>query len=739
VQQQQRLFARALVLFALKRNNNHSKNKERYENMSLLCELSGEPITIGSSDNSSSMVVVVTPSGHVCRKSLLLQKLRDNGGIDPFDDHRHDEKRPLTEDDLIVVHQFQPSSSNDGRGGGTSTMIVPPPPPRTYMNHSMSVTIQQIQNEYDALLLELYDTKKALQQTQQELSLSLYQNDAAVRVVARVTAERDVALQTLQQAAAVNGFNDSNNNGHASVSTITANVTDTQEEPQVKKRKLTTNTDTDNDDDKTSSHDATTTSTHTDSTKLVLNQLPDYDSTVMVQTWEQLHETRRARQKAALALATQLKFSSSPKQPSIVLAPSTTNDTIVPSLTTTPSSSSSLKTYRTSSDPTRESDTLLQVNHNTCTLYVKTKKDTQEQASYVTTSFDTVLVNDDTTTNSSSVSRNGRRQCFDTIPSSKENDKSIVALVIQNDTTNTTSMVLYENQQLLGECLVPKNNNESTVVVVVNVQLHPDRQHIIMATQCGVIYIGRYDQNNNDTVSTNQEHTTTTEKTTTTVSMIAQFTCPPSIVEEYNNEANAGRVIDDSTRMIYNAGTLHPDGLIYVTAVTMTGNLLLWDFKSQQLAGTLINPLYDNQNKLDEQQQQTKLYTVTSMEFSNNGYHLAVAYKESGIIHIWDIRKQTILATMNQDHMKLEQVRSVKFDDSGKYLAYSGCIGDDLMVEITTVKKWDRTASFRVPNVHARQGLIWSKDLQFIAVSAVTTTTNNDKKESQPQVVFFDL
>ena len=39
------------------------------------CSLTGLPATNP----------VVTPSGHICSKSLLLTKLSENGGIDPFD------------------------------------------------------------------------------------------------------------------------------------------------------------------------------------------------------------------------------------------------------------------------------------------------------------------------------------------------------------------------------------------------------------------------------------------------------------------------------------------------------------------------------------------------------------------------------------------------------------------------------------------------------------------------------
>lgn len=48
-----------------------------------------------------------------------------------------------------------------------------------------------LQGEFDSVLLELYDTRKALEETRRELSTALYQNDAAVRVIARVCGERD--------------------------------------------------------------------------------------------------------------------------------------------------------------------------------------------------------------------------------------------------------------------------------------------------------------------------------------------------------------------------------------------------------------------------------------------------------------------------------------------------------------------------------------------------------------------
>ena len=66
--------------------------------------------------------------------------------------------------------------------------MVPPRPPSTT---SLPGILKILQGEFDAVLLELYDTRKALEETRRELSTALYQNDAAVRVIARVCGERD--------------------------------------------------------------------------------------------------------------------------------------------------------------------------------------------------------------------------------------------------------------------------------------------------------------------------------------------------------------------------------------------------------------------------------------------------------------------------------------------------------------------------------------------------------------------
>lgn len=198
------------------------------------CEISGEPL------DSTKHDVVVTPSGHVCQKKLLLQKMSENGGLDPFL-----EDVPLEESALIAL-------------SGNKTSIIPP---RT--SNSVVSTMNDLHSQYDSLILELFDTRKLLQSTQQELSQSLYQNDAAVRVISRLLQERDQAREQLLQWKA----------GGGTVETATATDTPASDEPAPKK------------------------------TKLSQTLLPESDHQKMLETWNTLQPNRKAKQKELASLA----------------------------------------------------------------------------------------------------------------------------------------------------------------------------------------------------------------------------------------------------------------------------------------------------------------------------------------------------------------------------------------------------------------------------------------------------
>mmetsp|Transcript_37817 Transcript_37817/g.42624 ORF Transcript_37817/g.42624 Transcript_37817/m.42624 type:complete len:575 (-) Transcript_37817:70-1794(-) len=246
--------------------------------MSLVCEISGEPLLGNNNDHNSTVnEIVVTPSGHICIKRLLLAKLLENGGFDPFE-NTSGRELPLSEDQFVTL---QTPGIGGGIGGG-SAATVPPRPQATSLPNLLGL----LQKEYDAWALELFDTRKTLEDTRRELSQALYQNDAAIRVVARVSQERDAAKQQLEQwnasaakTGTTTGTTNINGGGTEEESPAPPPPPTDEErenkEPTAKRRRLETNA------------------------EVLKNDISDDNIQPMVDIWTRLNKERKPMLKAA--------------------------------------------------------------------------------------------------------------------------------------------------------------------------------------------------------------------------------------------------------------------------------------------------------------------------------------------------------------------------------------------------------------------------------------------------------
>ncbi|KAJ5178190.1 Zinc finger RING/FYVE/PHD-type [Penicillium coprophilum] len=133
----------------------------------MLCAISGE---------APQVPVVSTKSGSVFEKRLIEAYIAEHGK-DPVNGEE------LTTDDLVDLK--------------SQRIVRPRPPTLTSIPSLLGV----FQEEWDALALETFTLQQNLAQTRRELSAALYQHDAAVRVIARLTKERDEARDALSNVS----------------------------------------------------------------------------------------------------------------------------------------------------------------------------------------------------------------------------------------------------------------------------------------------------------------------------------------------------------------------------------------------------------------------------------------------------------------------------------------------------------------------------------------------------------
>mmetsp|Transcript_7522 Transcript_7522/g.10177 ORF Transcript_7522/g.10177 Transcript_7522/m.10177 type:complete len:507 (+) Transcript_7522:260-1780(+) len=153
-------------------------------------------------------------------------------------------------------------------------------------------------------------------------------------------------------------------------------------------------------------------------------------------------------------------------------------------------------------------------------------------------------------------------------------------------------------------------------------------------------------------------------------------------------------VADASVQGGYTCASFHPDGLILGTGTTE--NLVrIWDVKSQE-----------NVAKFEGHKS-----PVTSMSFSENGYHLATAAEDG--VKLWDLRKPKNFKNLSPYGPGVKTT-TVKFDHSGLYLGVGG--GD---ARIYSVKQdWEVVKTFSdIPKTVT--AVVFGKDAETVYVCSM--------------------
>ncbi|KAF2873640.1 WD40-repeat-containing domain protein [Massariosphaeria phaeospora] len=174
----------------------------------MLCAISGE---------APQAPVASRKSGNVFERRLIEVHIAE---------HHTD---PVTGEDLAVEDLIELKSPR---------IVTPRPPSLT----SIPSLLKVFQTEWDATLLESFTLKQQLAQTRQELSTALYQNDAATRVVSRLTRERDEAREALSKVTVTGSGAASNGDamqvdGQALPDELVAKIDETQQQLFATRRK----------------------------------------------------------------------------------------------------------------------------------------------------------------------------------------------------------------------------------------------------------------------------------------------------------------------------------------------------------------------------------------------------------------------------------------------------------------------------------------------------------------------
>ncbi|KAI8899762.1 WD40-repeat-containing domain protein [Globomyces pollinis-pini] len=156
-------------------------------------------------------------------------------------------------------------------------------------------------------------------------------------------------------------------------------------------------------------------------------------------------------------------------------------------------------------------------------------------------------------------------------------------------------------------------------------------------------------------------------------------------------------VQDSTITSAYTAAQLHPDGLILGTG-SEDSVFRLWDLKSRVMA-TALNG---------------HTGPISSISFSENGYHLATTSSSDSFVKFWDLRKLSEFHTLQMDIPDgFQGVNKVRFDNSGKYVG----VTHGPKISLYTVKKWDEIVTYENHNA-AVTDFVFGPDAQYLVSSS---------------------
>lgn len=153
------------------------------------------------------------------------------------------------------------------------------------------------------------------------------------------------------------------------------------------------------------------------------------------------------------------------------------------------------------------------------------------------------------------------------------------------------------------------------------------------------------------------------------------------------------RVTDDEVESAITCTQFHPDGLILGTGHE-DSQIKIWDLKSGDNVANFLG----------------HSGPVVSMSFSENGYYLATG-ADDATVKLWDLRKLKNFKTLAMEDNY--EVRSLKFDQSGTYLAVAGT---DVRVYLS--KQWQELTKF-TDHEDIATGVVFGQNAQFVASTSM--------------------